>query len=321
MHRTAAHRADLGEAQHRPRQAPPQSIRRKSVPPVDLATRRRERPPRHPRTHARDHRRRRTPQHSRQPGGRSSRGSEAPLNWPFTPRGAAARRVTRRASASGYLAHGRRVTWRAVAGVTWGGFPGVTPAPSAGGPERPVRSFGAAAAGPRPRGHGAAQGGPCRVLRRPRGQDVEGPLDGGPGRPFGGAPRPKLPTHWQLDIRGGGTLGAGGEARTSDARHSDGGHAGVALPRRGAAPRGPGGDLLRLRDPGCQRRHAGGPWTNVFDGRRRQIPPGGSRSGPRSQNPSPAHGQQTGGPQGGPANVAFAIKCDVLATAVAGAST
>jgi len=325
VHRAPAQRADLGGAQHRHRQAPPQSIRRKSVPPADLATRPRERPPRHPPTHPRHDPRRGTPRHTLQLDEGPRMGVETSLNQSFQARRTAAGQVTPRASASSYLTYRRRVTIGAVLGVTCPGFPGVTHAMSAGGPKQPVRTVKTGVAAPPgvadPRGHGAAHGGPRRGLRHLRGQGVEGRLDRGTGRPLRGAPRPKLPTHWQLGIRRRRTQTAGGNGGGRHAHHSDGGRAGVALRGPGASRDGPGADLLRPRDPGCQRLPTGGPWANVCNGRRRQIPPGGSRNGPRSQGHSPADRQETDGPQGGAGNVAFAIKCDVSAIAPVGAST
>ena len=315
MHRAPAQRADLREAQHRQRQAPPQSIRRKSVPPADLATRRRERPLRHPHTHTRHYRRRRTPLHPRQLGDGPGRVVEIPVKKPFhafAPVRRGPQNRLRIDPPTDGQREGRPWGIRLLHGSFHDGQSGPRSRPEMVGYNGPRRA--------QEGGHGAAHNGPRCVPQRLRGQGIAGPLDHSPGRPFGGAPRPKLPTHWQLGIDRRRTPAADGEARGSDAQHCDGERAGVAPRGPGAAPRGPGGDLLHPRDPGLQRLPTGGPWANVGDDTR-QVPPGASRNGPGRQGRSPAHGQQTGGPQGGPANVAFVMKCDVPANAAPGAAT
>ena len=288
MHRTAAHRADLGEAQHRPRQASPHSIRRKSVPPADLATRRRERPPRHPRTRPRPYCRRRTPRHTREPGERASGGEEIPVKKPFQ-----AVAPVRRGAADGRqidpLTDGQREghPWgiRLLHASSHNGHNGLRSRPEMVGHHGPRRA--------RKGGHGAAHDGPRCVPPRLCGQGVEGRLDRGHGPRFRDAPRPKLPTHRQLYISRPRTPAARAEVRGSDAHHSDGGHAGVALSRPGAAPGGPGGDLLRPRDPGLQRRPTGGPWANVCGGCRRQIRRAVSLRAAVGQPGRPAQGQES----------------------------
>jgi len=322
VHRAPAQRADLGEAQHSGRPAPPRQERRKSVPPADLATRRRERPPRHLPTHLRHEARRRTLRQSRQLDERPNVGMEIPVRKPFHARRTAARQVTPCASASTYLAYRRRVTIGAVLGVTCPGFPGVTHATSPGGLKPPVPSLNTGVKVPpsvaAPRGHGAAHSGPRRVLRCLRGQGVEGRLDRGHGPRSHGAPRPKLPTLWQLGIRRARTPGGRGHAGHRPAQRTEGGRVVAALRRPGAAHGGQGADLLRPRDPGCQRRRTGGPWADVCNGRGRQIPRAVPLRAAGTQLDRAAQGQRSDGPQAGPANVAFVMKCDVPATAPAG---
>jgi len=295
VHRAPTQRADLGEAQHSHRPAPPRQERRKSVPPADLATRRRERPPRHLPTYLRHEARRRTPRQGRPPGERPNVGMETSVKKPFHARRAASGQVVSDACPSDYLttAHDYLIPPKSDYLPC---FPRTTRRSRLEGPQPPVPSLNTGVKVPpsvaAPRGHGAAHGGPRRVVRRLRGQGIEGRLDRGQGPRSRHAPRPNLPAHRQLGIRRARTPGGRGHAGHRPAQRTEGGRVVAALRRPGAAHGGPGADPLRPRDPGRQRPRTGGPWADVCNGCRRQIPRAVPLRAAGGHVHRPAQGQQ-----------------------------